>query len=170
MLFVREVTTSRSSSSRTTATLGLRTCLESIQAHLGEWSADVVVANNADDGTAALAAAFPGVRLVRCENRGFAHANNCALETCDARYVLFLNVDTEIVDSTHADLVAALDTRPSAGIGGVRQLTSGGAVTPTIRRFPNALRSPFEALGSERLSLRAVTRAELDLVLRHQSA
>ena len=49
---------------------------------------------------------FPAARVVTCENRGFSHANNQALLTCDARYVLFLNPDTEILDGTFGDLVA----------------------------------------------------------------
>ena len=48
--------------------------------------------------------------------------------TCDARYVLFLNPDTEIVDGTFADLVGALDARPEVGLAGVRQLTADGTL------------------------------------------
>ena len=55
--------------------------------------------------------------MVWSENRGFSHGNNRALMTCDARYVLFLNPDTEIVDGTFADLVAALDARPDGWAG-----------------------------------------------------
>ncbi len=80
-------------------------------------------------------------------NHGFAHANNRAWMTCDARYVLFLNPDTELVDGTLADLVAALDARPDVGLAGVRHLTGDGALFPTIRRFPNGLRSLGQALG-----------------------
>src|SRR5262249_42690269 len=97
---------------------------------------------------------FPWVRLVRCENRGFAHANNQGLATCDARYMLFLNVDTEILEGTFAKLVAALDVRPRVGLAGVRQLGAHGEVAASMRRFPNAARALGEALGSERLPVR----------------
>ena len=40
-------------------------------------------------------------------------------------------------------------------VAGVRQLTPDGELFPTIRRFPNAARSLFEALGSERYPFRA---------------
>ena len=93
---------------------------------------------------------FPHVRIIRCENRGFAHANNRALLTSTARYALFLNVDTEVLDGTFGELVETLDERPSVGLAGVRQLSPGGEVAPTIRRFPSAIRSLGEALGSER--------------------
>ena len=65
---------------------------------MGEISADVVVVDNdSHDGVAELVATeFPEARTVWSANHGFGHANNRALMTCNARYVLFLNPDTEI--------------------------------------------------------------------------
>ena len=119
----------------------LRPCLESLFAHGGECEARLVVVNNADDGTAEVVRNFPHVRIIRCENRGFAHANNRALLTSTARYALFLNVDTEILDGTFAELVEALDERPTVGLAGVRQLSpeatllrrSGGSRARSVR-------------------------------------
>jgi GT2 family glycosyltransferase len=116
----------------------------------------VVVENEPPDGARELVEReFPQVRVVSCANRGFAHANNRALMSADARYVLFLNPDTEIVEGTFEDLVKLLDKRPWLGLAGVRQLTPDGEVYPTIRRFPNALRTLSEAFVSERLRRRA---------------
>ena len=87
--------------------------------------------------------------------------------TTDARYILFLNPDTEILDGTFQELVQALDERPGVGLAGVRQVTADGELFPTIRRFPNALRAFAEALGSERLPLHGkwLGERELDLAL-----
>jgi GT2 family glycosyltransferase len=115
----------------------------------------VVAANDVGDGTRTYVEdAFPDVRVVTCANRGFAHANNRALATCDARYVLFLNPDTEILVGRFDDLVATLDGRPEVGAVGVIQLTAERRRAPTIRRFPNALRLLGDALGGERLPWR----------------
>jgi N-acetylglucosaminyl-diphospho-decaprenol L-rhamnosyltransferase len=135
----------------------LTACLGSVYARAGDCALDVVVADNAStDGTAELVRReFPQARVVACENKGFAHANNRGLMTCDARYALFLNPDTEIVEGTFEELVGALDDRPTVGLAGVIQLTPEGAVYPTIRRFPNALRALGDALGLERLPLAA---------------
>jgi N-acetylglucosaminyl-diphospho-decaprenol L-rhamnosyltransferase len=113
---------------------------------------DVVIADNeSTDGTAELIRdEFPEARVVRCANHGFGHANNRAALTCDARYVLFLNPDTELLRGRLADLVAVLDERPDIGMASVKQVTPDGAVYPTIRRFPNALRAFGEAIGCER--------------------
>ncbi len=83
--------------------------------------------------------------------------------TTDARYVLFLNPDTEILEGTFEDLVKALDERPDVGLGGVRQVDAAGTLAPTIRRFPNALRTFGEAIGSEQLPFRANWLGEREL-------
>jgi N-acetylglucosaminyl-diphospho-decaprenol L-rhamnosyltransferase len=128
----------------------------------------VVVDNESSDGTADLIASeFPAARVVRSRNHGFSHANNRALMTCDARYVLFLNPDTEILDGDFCELLEAMDARPTVGLIGVRQVTGDGRLDTTIRRFPNAVRALGDALGAERLSRRPgwLGERELDLAV-----
>ena len=146
----------------------LRPCLTSIFEHRGACSLDVVVADNesTDDTSALVETEYPEARVVRCSNRGFAHANNQGLMTCDARYALFLNPDTEILEGTFEKLVRALDARPTVGLAGVRQMTPSGELYPTIRRFPNAIRALGEAMGSERFPFRASWLGERELDLR----
>ena len=59
----------------------------------------------------------------------------------------FLNPDTEVLEGSLGDLADGLRSRSSVGLVGVRQVTADGRLFPTIRRFPNAVRSLFEALG-----------------------
>jgi N-acetylglucosaminyl-diphospho-decaprenol L-rhamnosyltransferase len=142
----------------------LEPCLRTVHGHAGPIDLEVVVADNAStDGTAEVVAEFPGTRVVRCENRGFSHANNRAVMTCDARYVLFLNPDTEVREGTFAELVAAMDARPDVGFASVRQVLPDGTVHPTIRRFPSPLRALGEALGSERLGVGGARFGEREL-------
>ena len=139
----------------------LRSCLVSVLAHTGGCAVDVVVVCNGNDGSAEIVEQdFTNVRAIRCENRGFAHACNTGLRTCDARYALLLNVDTEVRAGTFSDLVAALDERPSVGAAGVVQVTPTGEVHPTMRRFPTVLRALGEAFGSERWPLRPASFGE----------
>jgi len=146
----------------------LRPCLSTVFAHLGDVSADVVIADNqSTDGTPELVEReFTRARVVTCANHGFAHANNRALMTIDARYVVFLNPDTEIRAGVFSELVARMDGSPGIGLAGVKQITPDGTVFPTIRRFPNALRALGEALGSERYPMQASWLGERELDLR----
>jgi N-acetylglucosaminyl-diphospho-decaprenol L-rhamnosyltransferase len=127
-------------------------CLSTVFEHAGDARLDVVVVDNeSTDGTRELVESrFPKARVVASENRGFAHANNRGAMTCTARYVLFLNPDTEIVEGTFGELVSAMDARPDTGLAGVKQVTGDGTLWPTIRYFPSVVRTLAEALASER--------------------
>jgi N-acetylglucosaminyl-diphospho-decaprenol L-rhamnosyltransferase len=130
----------------------LDAALRTLFAAAGDLDLDVVVVDNGSDGAADhVEQRFPAARTLRCENHGFGHANNRGLETADARYVLFLNPDTELLSGTVAELAAALDRRPEIGLAGVRQLDSKGSLTPSIRRFPSTLNMLAEALWVERI-------------------
>lgn len=131
-------------------------CLHSVFAHMGSVRSDVVVVDTQSrDGTAdVVASEFPSARVLRCINRGFAFANNRGLMTCNARYVLFLNPDTEILRGSLGDLVRAMDARLNVGLIGVRQVNPEGHLDRTIRRFPNALRALGEAFSADHLPRR----------------
>ncbi len=130
----------------------LKACLSSVYAHAGEIELEAIVVDNAStDGTRELVEShFPQAQIRSSPNLGFAYGNNRGLEGTDARYVLLLNPDTEILHGTFADLLSTLDGSPEVGVAGVRQLDGAGALLPTIRRFPNASRALGEALASER--------------------
>ena len=105
------------------------------------------------DGIADIVAnEFPRARTIWSANHGFGHGNNRALMTTNARYVLFLNPDTEIIEGNFAELVRLMDERPSVGLVGCRQIIAeDGSLCMTGRYFPNALRALGDALSAERL-------------------
>jgi GT2 family glycosyltransferase len=135
----------------------LRGCLPTVFDAAGDLDLDVVVVDNGSGGVtrAAVESQFPLARVVDCENHGFPHANNRALMTVDARYVLFLNPDTEIVEGSLADIVARMDASPEVGLAGCRQIGPDSELHPTMRRFPTPTRVLMEALGSESWPFRA---------------
>jgi GT2 family glycosyltransferase len=139
--------------------------LSSLFEHAGEVDLDVVVVDNGDDGSGRKAAArFDRVRAIECANHGFAHANNRGAVTADARYLLLLNPDVEVLDGELADLVSHMDAHPEIGIAGCRQVDGEGGLWPTARRFPGVARALGEAIGPERLGLGAwLGETELDL-------
>jgi N-acetylglucosaminyl-diphospho-decaprenol L-rhamnosyltransferase len=132
----------------------LDAALSSLFASAGGLDLDVVVVDNGSDGSAAyVEERFPSARTISCPNRGFGAANNVGLVTADARYVLFLNPDTEFLSGSLADLTAVLDRRPGVALAGVRQLGSHGDLAPSIRRFPSTANMLAEALAVEKVPL-----------------
>ena len=132
----------------------LDAALSSLAAHTREVSFEALVVDNGDDGAGEYAASrHPFARAIRCENRGFGHANNRGLETADARFVLFLNPDTEFVAGDLDALVAAMERMPDVGLAGVRQVNGDDVLAPTMRRFPSVPRALAEALPVERVPL-----------------
>ncbi len=140
--------------------------LTSLFEHAGALDLDVLVVDNGTDGSAAYVEdRFERARAIQCPNRGFAHANNCGLMTADARYVLFLNPDTEAVDGTLTELAAYMDDHSEVGLVGCRQIDGEGRLWPTARRFPGVGRALGEAVGPERLPFKAAWLGECELDL-----
>ncbi len=122
--------------------------LRSAGARVGDISVEwLVVDCGSTDGTPeALEAEFHNARVLRRSNIGFAAGNNVALLEAKGRYVLLLNPDVTIARGRLADVVAALDERPSVGAASVVQCSSDGSIQLSIRRFPSAARQLGEAL------------------------
>jgi N-acetylglucosaminyl-diphospho-decaprenol L-rhamnosyltransferase len=130
----------------------LERCLSTAYEHAGTAKLEIIVVDNSStDGTRELVESnFPEARVVTSPNNGFAYGNNRGIEHANARYVLLLNPDTEVVEGTFGELVQLLDERPEVGLVGVRQLRGDRTLSPTIRRFPSVSRAFGEALFSER--------------------
>ena len=81
----------------------IRPLLPTLFEHMGDISGDVVVVDNdSHDGIAEIVAdEFPRrAHRVVAPTTASATRNNRGLMTCNARYVLFLNPDTEILEGT----------------------------------------------------------------------
>jgi len=140
-------------------------CLSTLLGHVDGLSVDLVVVDNGSTGGTRdlVERDFPRARAIDSENRGFAHACNLAAATCDARWLLFLNPDTEFLEGSLARLLGGLG--PEVGIAGVRQLDDDGELITTMRGFPTALRALGDSLGLERVPRRPGWLGERDLRL-----
>lgn len=139
-------------------------CLSSLRAQAGGADYEVVVVENEPERLVEplLGDQFPEARVVHCANRGFAHGNNRGAEVVDARYLLFLNPDTELLSGTLRELLAAADARPRAGVIGVRQVSPEGTLDPTANAFPSVPRLLAEAFGVRRFGERELDVARYD--------
>jgi GT2 family glycosyltransferase len=117
----------------------LAACLESVLTQQGVEHEVVVVDNGSADGSAEMIRAqFPQVKLIaNDDNRGFARAQNQALEASTGRYILMLNPDARIAEpDALSKLVAFGDAEPKIGIIGLRILNTDGSLQFSARRFP----------------------------------
>jgi GT2 family glycosyltransferase len=121
----------------------LRECLDSIFSEDASHDFEVIVVDNAStaDETTAIRAEYPSVVAIRSEkNLGFAGANNLGFEHASAPVVLFLNPDTKVIGSAIHQMLAQLQSTPSAAIMGCKLLNTDGSVqTSCIQRFPTIL-------------------------------
>ncbi len=96
----------------------------------------IVVDNNSVDGSVEmLNTKFPKVKLiVNKQNKGFATANNQAIKISKGEYILLLNPDTVVEDTTFKKIIDFMDTHQEAGALGVKMLDGKGKFLPESKR------------------------------------
>lgn len=95
-----------------------------------------VVDNDSVDGSVEMVREkFPEVKLIaNKKNVGFSAANNQAIKESTGEYVLLLNPDTVVEETTFEKVVAFMDTTPDAGGLGVRMIDGKGKFLPESKR------------------------------------
>jgi len=115
----------------------LEQCLHSVmKACEGIDSEVFVVDNNSVDGSPQMVREkFPAVNLIENrENAGFSAANNQAIKVTSGKYVLLLNPDTVVEESTFVKSIAFLESHPDGGALGVKMIDGKGKFLPESKR------------------------------------
>ncbi len=115
----------------------LEQCLLSVRRALKGIEGEVFVVDNdsQDDSLAYLQPRFPEVTFIaNHENVGFSRANNQAIRLAKGEYVLLLNPDTLLVESTLHEVLDFMDRTPSAGAVGLKMIDSTGRFLPESKR------------------------------------
>jgi GT2 family glycosyltransferase len=113
-----------------------------------------VVDNNSVDGSVALVKEkFPEVWLIaNKENLGFAKANNQAMKMATGEYILLLNPDTVVEESTFDKVVAFMDAHADAGGLGVQMIDGKGNFLPESKRgLPTPAVAFYKMFGFSKL-------------------
>lgn len=102
----------------------LPVCLAALRAQTCRDFETIVVDNNSTDGSPEyVAGAFPDVRLLRLSYNGaFAGAVNAGITQARGEIVVLLNNDTEAEPTWLAELLAALEREPGAGMAASKLL------------------------------------------------
>lgn len=95
-----------------------------------------VVDNNSVDGSVQMVREkFPEVHLIaNTLNTGFSKANNQAIRIAKGEYILLLNPDTIVEETTFDKVIAFMDRHPEAGGLGVQMLDGKGRFLPESKR------------------------------------
>lgn len=119
----------------------LRACLRSVFASDAALRREVIVVDNgSSDGSREMVRAeFPPVTLIESDNVGFAAGNNKGIAIANARYLLLLNPDTQVLGDAFAALVSFMDAHPRAGLAGARLQNADGSFQHSAFRFPTLL-------------------------------
>lgn len=129
----------------------LQQCLDSLQRAIAGMDAEVcIVDNHSKDGTVKFLRKLGGnVKVIESNhNYGFARANNIGIRQTSGDYVLLLNPDTVVGESTIKDCLAFMDGHPSAGGLGVEMLKSdGGKAMESRRGLPTPMASLYKMCG-----------------------
>jgi len=124
-------------------------CVASIQQQTTRTRYEIIVVDNAsyDGCEARLAVEYPDVRFVRSEtNLGFAGANNLGVRSARGDTLLFLNPDTEVLDSAIDRLYAACVNNERAGVIGARLLNTDGSLqTSCVQTLPTIWNQALDA-------------------------
>ena len=113
-----------------------------------------VVDNHSQDGSVAyLKKRFKNeVRFVQSiHNLGFARANNIAIRQAKGEYLLLLNPDTFVGETTIREMLTFMDAHEHAGAAGLTMYNSAGERAPESRRgMPTPVVSFLKMLGFSR--------------------
>lgn len=98
----------------------------------------IVVDNDSKDGSAEMVRVkHPAVRLIEPKaNTGYARGNNLAMAEASGEWLLTLNPDTEVYETTLQTAIDKLRANPTFGALGARQIFTDGTTQHSIRGFP----------------------------------
>ncbi len=116
----------------------LEQCLLSVFKACHSISAEVIVIdNNSVDGSQQMLKEKFGSKIILIENKdnpGFSKANNQGISISKGRYVLLLNPDTVVEESTFMKCIEYMDAHPKAGGLGVKMINGEGHFLPESKR------------------------------------
>jgi GT2 family glycosyltransferase/glycosyltransferase involved in cell wall biosynthesis len=105
-------------------------CLHSLFTHHSRFSAEVIVVDDASpDGSGALLAQLPQLRMLRQEtNGGFITSCNIGAQAARGTWLVMLNNDTRVVDGWLDALIGSFARFPKAGLVGSKMLYPDGSL------------------------------------------
>lgn len=126
-------------------------CIESIYKSKMNYTFEIFVVDNnsSDNSVEAIKEAFSNVKVIENkENVGFSKANNQAIKVSKGRYILLLNSDTIVNDTTLSTVIDFMDEHEDAGATGCKVVLPDGSLDKACHRgFPTPEASFYYITG-----------------------
>ncbi len=139
-------------------------CIISVKKALHEIQGEIIVVdNNSTDGSKEyLPQHFADVKfMANARNLGFAKACNQGFKISSGKYVLFLNPDTIIPESSLSQCISFFETHSDAGAIGVRMINGDGKFLKESKRgYPSPSVSFYKLFGLAAIFPRSKTLAK----------
>lgn len=133
----------------------LESCLDSVIQATQHLTSEILVVDNASsDGSAIMVKSkYPKIKLIVNEsNLGFSKANNIGVAHASGDYILILNPDTIVPETTVSYCHQYLTLHPQVGAIGVRMVDGQGKFLEESKRgFPDSMTSFFKLSGINKL-------------------
>lgn len=112
-----------------------------------------IIDNNTTDGSLDIIPANEKIIIIRnSDNKGFSMACNQGFRRCTAPYVLLLNPDTQLFETTLEDCLAFMNENETVDILGCQLFDDEGAICKSCARFPTPLKIFYDASGLSKLA------------------
>ncbi len=118
----------------------LSTCIQSVLLHFNlEMIATIfIVDNNSSDQSIKSLPANNKIRIITNDsNLGFAKACNQGFKLCESQYILLLNPDTQLFETTLPDCISFMNAKNEVDILGCQLLLGNGEISKSCSRFPS---------------------------------
>jgi Predicted glycosyltransferases len=139
-------------------------CIHSILSdkNIGVVSKIFIIDNNTTDTSLDNLPVNDRIILVRnTENVGFSRACNQGFKLCSAPFVLLLNPDTQLFETTLTDCIDFMNKREDVDVLGCQLFQDDGKIAKSCARFPSPLTMFFDASGLSKISPRIFKPASL---------
>lgn len=126
-------------------------CIESIYKSKMNYTFEIFVVDNnsSDNSVDAIKETYSNVKVVENkENVGFSKANNQAIKVSNGRYVLLLNSDTIVNNTTLSTIIEFMDKHKEVGATGCKVVLPDGSLDKACHRgFPTPKASFYYITG-----------------------
>lgn len=133
----------------------LKKCIDSINFDRDDIMINqvIIVDNNSADESVTCISPHKKISVINNpQNFGFSRACNQGFRRCTAPYVLLLNPDTQLLDTTITDCLQFMKNNNEIDILGCQLLNDKGKVSSSCARFPTAYRFFLEATGLSKIA------------------